>query len=565
MTSDVTLNAALRNNLLSLQNTQSLINEHQQHLATGKKVNNALDNPQEFFAAQTLSNSANDLSLLLDGITQSIQTINAANNGVTALTTLINQQQSIANTAQSTLAGASTNASQTGSVALTGSKTWSTITGLAANNVITINVTDPLGGTNKLVAQTYTVGATDTVNDVISHINDLNTTNNLTTPAISASLDASGHLNFTAVNGGTLGVQFSDLALQTDAGSLGVASALGFASIAKVNTNGNATTADITGFTAVATASLTSTALFTGGGTSLAQGSTLVSALQNTLGTSLTTVVATDTLKLSIAGKTSADLLHFGVATAATTTVQNVIDAINHDATIGSLVSASFNTTTGQLSITALTAAATDVQFQVGSAATGSKYNLGFGTSTLQTGTQVKAQEDVFFGAAAGTLGSLQTQYNTGLAQITALVSDTGYAGNNLLNGGNLTTFFDVSRTSSLTTAGVTFSAGGLGLTNANFNSASGIGTTVSQLQTALATVRNFGSTLANNLAVIQNRQTFTGSTINTLQSGSDALVNADQNAEGAALLALQTRQSLGVTSLSLASQANQSILKLFP
>src|SRR5712692_1698494 len=110
MTNDVTLSAALRNNLLSLQDTQSLINEHQQRLATGKKVNSALDNPQSFFAAQSLTNRANDLSTLLDAIGQSIQTIQAANSGVNALTTLINTQQSIANTAASTLAGATTNA-----------------------------------------------------------------------------------------------------------------------------------------------------------------------------------------------------------------------------------------------------------------------------------------------------------------------------------------------------------------------------------------------------------------------------------------------------------------------
>jgi flagellin len=63
---------------------------------------------------------------------------------------------------------------------------------------------------------------------------------------------------------------------------------------------------------------------------------------------------------------------------------------------------------------------------------------------------------------------------------------------------------------------------------------------------------------------VIQDRQTFTTSLINTLQTGSDALTNADQNEEGASLLALQTRQQLGITSLSLASQAQQAILKLF-
>ena len=80
----------------------------------------------------------------------------------------------------------------------------------------------------------------------------------------------------------------------------------------------------------------------------------------------------------------------------------------------------------------------------------------------------------------------------------------------------------------------------------------------------ALGLVRNFGSTLANDLSVIQARETFTKGIINTLTEGSDKLTVADQNEEGAKLLALQTRQSLGVTALSLASQSQQSILRLF-
>ena len=80
----------------------------------------------------------------------------------------------------------------------------------------------------------------------------------------------------------------------------------------------------------------------------------------------------------------------------------------------------------------------------------------------------------------------------------------------------------------------------------------------------ALETVRNFGLTLANDLSVIQTREGFTQNMINTLSEGADKLTVADQNEEGAKLLALQTRQQLGVTSLSLASQSQQAILRLF-
>ncbi len=96
MANEITLTAALRSNLLSLQSTQRSLDTVQQRLATGKKVNSALDNANSFFAAQSLSNRAGDLSNLLDGIGQSIQVLKAADTGITTLSTLIAQAKSIA-------------------------------------------------------------------------------------------------------------------------------------------------------------------------------------------------------------------------------------------------------------------------------------------------------------------------------------------------------------------------------------------------------------------------------------------------------------------------------------
>jgi flagellin-like hook-associated protein FlgL len=80
----------------------------------------------------------------------------------------------------------------------------------------------------------------------------------------------------------------------------------------------------------------------------------------------------------------------------------------------------------------------------------------------------------------------------------------------------------------------------------------------------ALGEVRSFGSSLSNNLSIIQTRRDFTEQTINTLRAGASDLTDANLNEEGANLLALQTSQQLGVTSLSLASQSQQSVLRLF-
>ena len=73
--SDITLSSGVRQNLLSLQQTATLLNTTQAHLATGKKVNSAFDNPSSFFTSQSLSNRASDLSSLLDQIGQAQQTL----------------------------------------------------------------------------------------------------------------------------------------------------------------------------------------------------------------------------------------------------------------------------------------------------------------------------------------------------------------------------------------------------------------------------------------------------------------------------------------------------------
>ena len=83
-------------------------------------------------------------------------------------------------------------------------------------------------------------------------------------------------------------------------------------------------------------------------------------------------------------------------------------------------------------------------------------------------------------------------------------------------------------------------------------------------LTTALTSLRTQASALGSSLSVVQTRQDFTKNMINTLQSGADNLVLADTNEEGANLLALQTRQSLSTTALSLSAQADQAVLSLF-
>src|SRR3954468_14126867 len=155
--SDITLSAGVRQNLLSLQNTASLMALTQNRLATGKKVNSALDNPISFFTSQSLNDRANDLSSLLDSISNATQTLQAANNGLTSLTKLVQSAQAIAQQAQQS---ASTSAKVTGSVS-----------GLTAATVPTFTATKTFTVSDGTTTATYTAVAADTVQDVLDAIN----------------------------------------------------------------------------------------------------------------------------------------------------------------------------------------------------------------------------------------------------------------------------------------------------------------------------------------------------------------------------------------------------------
>jgi flagellin len=94
--SDITLSSAVRSNLLSLQNTADLLAKTQERLSTGLKVNSALDNPTNFFTASSLNSRAGDLGRLLDGVANATQTLEAADNGIAAITDLVESAQASA-------------------------------------------------------------------------------------------------------------------------------------------------------------------------------------------------------------------------------------------------------------------------------------------------------------------------------------------------------------------------------------------------------------------------------------------------------------------------------------
>src|SRR6478609_7220455 len=125
----IVLSSSVRQNLLSLQSTAELLSTTQNRLATGKKVNTALDNPTNFFTAASLDNRASDINNLLDGISNGVQVLQAANTGISSLQKLVDSAKSIASQVLQTTAGYSTR-STVSSSALAGTASAANLDGV---------------------------------------------------------------------------------------------------------------------------------------------------------------------------------------------------------------------------------------------------------------------------------------------------------------------------------------------------------------------------------------------------------------------------------------------------
>lgn len=414
MTGDVALTSALRNNLLSLQNTQRQVDSTQFRLSTGKKVNSALDNPLNFFRAQSFGNRASDLTGLLDGINLSIRTIEEADKGITAINRLLDTAESIVDEARTAYNGSTTTVAQ-----VRGIESTATTTQVAAV-------------------------AADTLANLVGGID-----------------------GFEAGDSITIEIEADDTVI----------------------TSTFASTASISDLIAAFT---------TGGALGGGAGN----------GPYVTATLAAGDLTITTTGDGPSGIDAFRVSV-----------------------------TDGQ----------TDAEFNTG----GAIVRESSGKAQVYTGIQSE-------------LENLEERYDKILTEISATAFDASFNGINLLRGNDLLTTFNADATSTLNTTGDDLTAIGLGLSVADFGTRANVTNAVDELRSAGQTVREFGSLIATDLSLIQTRRDFTESTIETLKAGADDLTLADLNEEGANLLALQTRQQLGVTSLSLASQAQQGVLRLF-
>src|SRR6266540_3152461 len=170
----------------------------------------------------------------------------------------------------------------------------------------------------------------------------------------------------------------------------------------------------------------------------------------------------------------------------------------------------------------------------------------------------------------AAERATLATQFDDTLAQIDFLAADSSFNGKNLIGatGNDLDVVFNEDGTSTLTIASVnlTTAAAGIDIAGAvgSWAADADIQTSLNDVTAALAELRSQSKAFGSSLSTVQARQDFTKSMINTLTTGADNLTLADPNEEGANLLALQTRQQLSTTALSLAVQSDRNVLRLF-
>jgi flagellin len=513
--SGIVLTASVRQNLLSLQSTAELLSTTQGRLASGKKVNTALDNPTNFFTAQGLDNRASDINNLLDSIGNGVQVLQAANTGITALQKLVDSAKSIASQVLQTTVGY-TPRSNVSTAAIPGA-----------------TPTNLLGtGVNATVAGTAIPGAAAPSTKLSALTSPIAATDSLTIDGKTISFANTGTGNAVTSSGGTL-----DLATATVSDLLAAVDLVTGAAVPSALGGGALTLS--TGTTSALTIGGTAGTLTKLG---LTAGTTPVGAPP----------LSGQTLTITATGGGTPTSIVFGTGIGQVSTL-NQLNAALAANNLQAGISPS-----GVINIVTTNEAASSKIGTIGGTATGA----GAAFNGLTNPPAPIADPD-----SQAARAGLVAQYNNVINQIDTTSGDASFNGINLLNGDTLKLTFNETGKSTLNINGVTFNLAGLALATLNqgvdFLDSSSANKTLTALNAASTTLRSEASSLGSNLSIVQIRQDFSKNLINVLQTGSSNLTLADTNEEAANSQALSTRQSIAVSALALANQSQQSVLQL--
>ena len=609
--SGISLTSSMRSNLLSLQQTAKLQDLTQNRLATGLKVNSAIDNPSSYYTAQSLNNRAEDLNILLDAMSQGIQTLKAVNESIEAGTKFLEQAKSVANsaleTAQPVIARVSTeaellaavNSGKKGLIVLTSDITMS------INQDIVLNDGQSLVGARYLDKNATQTKLTFNFDGEVR--NGITIADN----SIVADLDINFSSNIRGYNAviynpqDTDNVRIQNLNINLDildtSGSTNTTSAIfndknnlsikGYLNIIdkNVSNNDNAYLCGIRGGTFKITDDSKVNILIPS-----VRGMGVLNATVEVYGKSELNVqtkgsgnsnpIYSSILKLYDKAQANIDGSQSGSEYSSfelnSSEVKLRINAGNNMAWWKNDTSAQKIFMTAAKGAQVITSSGRFTASQ-----DNQKFELVKGTTlpadkfTQDTADVVTNNTDfkkVFDDFDTYIQNNNQTdeqetdqnvsadQFNQILTQYDMLINDSWYKGVNLLKSQDLKVVFNESRTSDLDIKGVDATTKGLGLETADWSSADGVQDSLDQIDSAINQLRLYASEFGNYYQIVTTRENFTNSLINVLTEGADALTLADMNQESANMLALQTRQQLAVNSLSLASQASQSVLKLF-
>ena|SRR5512145_1588327 len=505
---DVSLTSGMRSNLLSLQSTGRLLDRTQTRLSTGKKVNSAIDNPVSYFAAQSLTSRASVIDSLKDAMGQAVSTINAADKGITALTAMIEQAKGLAQSAQSA------------------DNTQNTVT-LDLNTVV---AGDTLGlGDSGLTLTATASGATSVQFNVGS-------TDTETAANIAAAINAytyAGTASYSASSDGDKII------------------------ITKYTRSTARETDMVTGDAAGSAAIVTGATVTTAGESEL---ESLISQY-NTLRSQLTELAEDSGYKGKNLLSTTSALRSMTVKFEGTTlTVQGF------NATAAGLGISSASGTGGTTTVSTVTTLVNGISDSVGGdGSPGNWVKLPQGSVSGAVGTDINANPQNYrivdmatLGEGGIATGQFGTANPSASGDVILKIISGSFSGSEAITlqysafGFNQTTGEPNTPTTTIATAG-----GGW------FDPVE-IDASLNELDSALVTLRKQSSSMSANLGIITTRQDFSTDMMNTLTEGADKLTLADTNEEGANMLMLQTRESLGTTALSMSAQASQSVLQLF-
>ncbi len=618
---DVSLSAAMRSNLLTLQSTNKQIEQKQNILATGNKINTALDGPNSFFAAKGLSQRAGDLAGLKDALGQAVSTIKAADKGLASIEGLIEQARGLTTSAYASLGNDAASvatrkalasqfntlkdqidklaqdASYGGKNLLAGNGLRLDSTSASRTAVNTLTGIENARVTNVVSTDTYTIRirgdasiegrAGDIANAELAHgLTGLKLSGRLSSTFGSFSdvqievRGAVGRQRTFIVSDGTESrtVNYFDNNQSIEA-NLRTAATSGVAQTSTVAVSGTIEAGDIFTITVEGqqfkyTATAADVAVGQNAQANVA--SQLQASINNALasggrlsGTSFDLASVTVTgATLTLTGQTTA-----GVAREVTVsaTAENALSkTISQSFASGTVVSFTVDRKLLEQAANGGNGVSTieknvDIQVMV--------TNL-TGTSVTRDGMSARGENKLNNGENAFAFDSGTVRFNIDERYIQDAAS--GNLAANLVtvqvtdanSSNDLSVQLNERNTNSITVNSVNLTTSGQGLrldyAMNNWTDRSDIDKAVEQIDFAKQYLRSASQNLSTNLNIITTRESFTKEFSDGLIEGANKLTLADQNQEGAELLMLQTRQQLGTIALSLANQSQQSILRLF-